>query len=85
MKDLSRTQRVIDISSGISSKDRDIFTMANTVKAKDNAKFSNFSQLYETDGNRIFATGRKSLKDIDIRKLPELNTDYSKQYFRKIR
>ena len=43
------------------------------------------SSLYETDGNRIFSSGRKSLKDLDIRTLPELNPEYPKQYFRKIR
>lgn len=85
VKDLSRTQRVIDISSGISHKDKEIFPLSNTVKAKDSLKFSNLSSLYETDGNRIFSSGRKSLKDLDISTLPELNPDYPKQYFRKIR
>jgi len=85
VKDLSRTQRVIDISAGISHKDKEIFPHANTVKGKDSIKFSNMSSLYETDGNRIFSSGRKSLKDLDIRTLPELNPEYPKQYFRKIR
>jgi hypothetical protein len=76
---------VIDISAGISHKDKEIFPHANTVKGKDSMKFSNMSSLYETDGNRIFSSGRKSLKDLDIRKLPELNPEYPKQYFRKIR
>ena len=86
---LVREQRIIDISNGIQQQDRDLFSnVSSTQKASTSVKFSNLSNLFATTADTTSvikpSVGQK-LKDMDMMKLPELNTDFPRQYFKRVR
>ena len=82
----TRTQRIIDVSNGITMDNVDVFlpleTKSHSVRGKG-------PLLYETKGEMLRALrpglGVNKLHLLDTSKLPELSTSYGESYFKRIR
>ena len=81
-----RVQRIIDVSNGIDPQHSEIFSDKQSASSR---TYKNTDVLYYTQNNKlrnaIPGFGMSKLRNINPRKLPELNTKYGETYFKRLK